>query len=52
MDSFGSGQGPVRGPYEHGNESSVSKEEGNFLNRRVTISFSIRTLLYGSQLVS
>jgi xanthine/uracil permease len=31
LDSTGSGQGPVVGSYEHGNENSGSKKAGNFL---------------------
>jgi hypothetical protein len=32
LDSSGSGEGPVAGPYEHGNESSGSVTGREFLN--------------------
>jgi hypothetical protein len=32
MDMSGSGQGPVVGPYEHGNEPSGSITGGEFLD--------------------
>jgi hypothetical protein len=32
LDSSGSGQGPVAGSCEHGNEISVSMKDGKFLD--------------------
>jgi hypothetical protein len=46
LDSSGSGQRPVAGSCEHGNETSGSIMVGNFLSSWVTINFSRRTLLH------
>jgi len=45
-DLRGSGQGPVAGPCEHGNDSSSSVEGGEFLEY-LSDRLSRRTLLHG-----
>jgi len=48
LDASHSGQGPVAGCCEHGNEPSSSIKAGNFLNSSVIVGFSRRTLLHGA----